>query len=80
MAPWDQLSSKDRNMVFPKIEMLFQSMRKFRIRIPFEILLFLDQKISKIEPEMAELALFCLFFFLSGIVFFSAHSRNIDFV
>ena len=38
--------------------MLLQSMRKFCIRIPFEILLMLDQKISKIEPEMAELALF----------------------
>ena len=37
--------------------MLLESMRKCRIRIPLEILLILDQKISKIEPEMAELAL-----------------------
>ena len=42
----------------PKSEMLFESMRKCRIRIPFEILMILDQKISKIEPEMAELAIF----------------------
>ena len=38
--------------------MLFESIRKCHIRIPFEILLILDQKISKIEPEMAELAIF----------------------
>ena len=38
--------------------MLFESMRKCRIRIPLEILLILDKKISKIGPEMAELALF----------------------
>ena len=38
--------------------MLFKTMRKCRIRIPLEILLILDQKISKIGLEMAELALF----------------------
>ena len=38
--------------------MLFESMRKCRIRIALEILVILDQKISKIEPEMAELAIF----------------------
>ena len=32
-------------------------MYKWRIRIPLKILLLLDQKISKIEPETAELAL-----------------------
>ena len=42
----------------PQSEMLFESIRKCRIRIPFEILLIVDQKISKIEPEMAELVLF----------------------
>ena len=45
-----------------KSEMLFESIRKCRIRIPLEILLILDQKILKIEPEMAELALFVLRF------------------
>ena len=61
MAPWDHLSTKDRNMELqPKNEMLFGTMRKCRIWIPLEILLLLDQKISKIEPEMAELALFVL--------------------
>ena len=43
-----------------KSELLFESMRKCCIRIPLEILLILDPKISKIEPEMAQLALFCL--------------------
>ena len=57
MAPWDQLSTKDRNMVHSKSETLFESMCKCRIRIPLKILLLLDQKISKIEPETAELAL-----------------------
>ena len=57
MAPWDQLSTKDRNMVHSKIEMLFELMCKCRIRIPLKILLLLDQKILKIEPEMAELAI-----------------------
>ena len=38
--------------------MLFKTMRECCIRIPLEILLILDQKISKIEPEMAELAIF----------------------
>ena len=38
--------------------MLFESMRKCRIQIPREILLISDQKISKFEPEMAELAIF----------------------
>ena len=38
--------------------MLFESMRNCRIRIPLEILLILEQKISKFEPEMAEIALF----------------------
>ena len=42
-----------------KSEMLFESMRECRIWIPLEILLILDQKILKIEPEMAELCL-CL--------------------
>ena len=58
MAPWDQLSTNYRNMVHSKSEMLFESMRKCRIQIPLEILLLLDQKILKIEPEMAEQALF----------------------
>ena len=35
-----------------------ESMSKCRIRIPVEILLLGDQKISNIEPETAELALF----------------------
>ena len=52
-----------------KTEMLFESMYKCRIRIPLEILRSVDLKILKIGLEMAELALFCLFF-LSGIVFF----------
>ena len=41
-----------------KSEMLFELMGKCRIQIPLGILLILDQKISKIEPETAELALF----------------------
>ena len=45
-------------MVHSKIEMLFESMCKCPIRIPLKILLVLDQLILKIEPEMAELALF----------------------
>ena len=44
-------------MVHSKSETLFESMCKCRIRIPLKILLLLDQKILKIEPEMAELAL-----------------------
>ena len=56
MAPWDQLSTKNRNMVHSKNEMLFGAMRKCRIWIPLEIFLLLDLKILKIEPEMAELA------------------------
>ena len=42
-------------MVHSKSEILFESMCKCRIRIPLETLLLLDQKILKIEPEMAEL-------------------------
>ena len=59
MAPCDTLLTKDRNIdLRSKSEMLFESMRKCHIPIPLEILLILDQKISKFEPEMAELALF----------------------
>ena len=43
-------------MVQSQSEMLFESMCKCRIQIPLEILLLLDQKILKIDPEMAELA------------------------
>ena len=57
MAPWDQLSTKDRNMVHSKNEMLLESMCKCRIRIPLEILSFVDLKILKIGLEMAELAI-----------------------
>ena len=42
-------------MVQSQSEMLFESMCKCRIQIPLEILLLLDQKILKIEPEVAEL-------------------------
>ena len=50
---------KDGNMELQsQSEMLIESMRKCRIWIPLEILLILDQKILKIEPETAELALF----------------------
>ena len=63
-------------MVHSKSEILFESMCKCHIRIPLEILSFVDLKILKIEPEMAEQALFVfnrvvLSFVLSGVVFFS---------
>ena len=45
-------------MVHSKSEILFESMCKCHIRIPLEILSFVDLKILKIEPEMAEQALF----------------------
>ena len=41
--------------------MLFESIRNCHIWIPLEILSFVDLKISKIEPEMAELALFVFY-------------------
>ena len=50
-------------MVHSKNEMLLGAMHKCRIWIPLEILLLLDLKISKIEPEMAELALSIGYFF-----------------
>ena len=40
----------------PMSKMLFESMRKCRIRIPLEILSFVDPKILKIGLEMAKLA------------------------
>ena len=45
-------------MVHSKSEILFESMCKCHIRIPLEILSFVDLKILKIEQEMAEQALF----------------------
>ena len=42
----------------PKSEMLFESIRNWRIWIALEFLSFIELKISKIKPEMAELTLF----------------------
>ena len=57
MAPWDQLSTKDRSMVHSKSEMLFELLCKRDIWIPLQILSFIDLKILKIGLEMAELAI-----------------------
>ena len=57
MAPWDQLS-RIEIWLHSKSEMLFESMCKGHARIPLEILSAVDLKMSKIEPEMAVLALF----------------------
>ena len=58
IAPWDQFSTKDRNVEFQsKIKMLFESMHKCSIWFPLEILSFIDLKILKIGLEMTELAI-----------------------
>ena len=58
MAPWDKLSTKDRNMELQsKRIMLFESKRKCRIWVALEFLSLVDLKILKIGLEMAELAI-----------------------